>query len=102
MSLLIPAAMMMGSWVYVSHAMDKINAAKAHAQITKLQDDGEDEWLIDGHYRPFSSVSQSSDIYRGTFKSLEETIDERGVKIFLVDYGNGARVIQYYDPRIIL
>lgn len=36
------------------------------------------------------------------FHSVEETIDEKGAVVFLVDYGNGSKVLQYHDPRKLL
>lgn len=36
------------------------------------------------------------------FKSVVETTDVQGAKVFLVDYGNGSKVIQYNDPRLYL
>jgi len=39
---------------------------------------------------------------RQRFVSVEETTDVLGATIFLVDYGNGARTVQYHDPRILL
>jgi hypothetical protein len=39
---------------------------------------------------------------RGRFVKVVEDYDVQGAKIFLVDYGNGARVVQYNDPRIQL
>lgn len=35
------------------------------------------------------------------FHSVEKSVDEQGATIFLVDYGSGARTIQYIDPRIL-
>lgn len=34
------------------------------------------------------------------FVSVSEDYDVQGAKQFLVDYGNGQRVVQYHDPRI--
>lgn len=39
---------------------------------------------------------------RGTFVSMQEDVDHLGARIFLVDYGNGQKVIQFVDPRILL
>lgn len=33
------------------------------------------------------------------FKSVVEATDVQGARVFLVDYGNGSKVIQYNDPR---
>jgi len=37
-----------------------------------------------------------------TFVSVTEDRDPQGARIFFVDYGNGQRVRQYIDPRILL
>jgi hypothetical protein len=39
---------------------------------------------------------------RGRFRSVQESTDELGAKVFLVDYGNGQKIRQYLDPRIVL
>lgn len=39
---------------------------------------------------------------RGIFTSVQEDYDVNGARIFFVDYGNGQRVVQYFDPRILL
>ena len=39
---------------------------------------------------------------RGLFVSVQEDVDVQGARIFWVDYGNGQRVQQYFDPRILL
>lgn len=39
---------------------------------------------------------------RGLFTSVQEDVDVQGARIFWVDYGNGQRVQQYFDPRILL
>ena len=36
---------------------------------------------------------------RGRFLSVTEDRDVNGAQIFLVDKGNGAKVVQYSDPR---
>ncbi len=69
---------------------------------------------------PIENASQSSDVKepfqgamdhvknwmwadtRGRFVSVQEDFDVNGARIFLVDYGNGAKVTQYVDPRILL
>ncbi len=38
---------------------------------------------------------------RGRFESVEETTDVNGAIIFLVNYGNGAKTVQFFDPRIL-
>ena len=50
-----------------------------------------------GHIRQYSGVDT-----RGRFRSVQENVDTLGARIFLVDYGNGERVVQYHDPRILL
>jgi hypothetical protein len=32
---------------------------------------------------------------------VQEDVDELGATIFLVDYGSGAKTVQYIDPRIL-
>lgn len=49
-----------------------------------------------------STISGSPLIERGTFRSMQESVDVKGARIFLVDYGNGQRIVQYYDPRLLL
>jgi hypothetical protein len=39
---------------------------------------------------------------RGRFQSVQESTDVNGAIIFLVDYGNGSKVVQYFDPRILV
>lgn len=39
---------------------------------------------------------------RGRFLSVTESRDLQGARIFLVDYGTGAKTIEYKDPRIVL
>jgi hypothetical protein len=52
---------------------------------------------------PYGHISQyiACDT-RGRFKSVRQTTDAQGADIFLVDYGTGALVTQYIDPRILL
>lgn len=38
---------------------------------------------------------------RDMFTSVQEDVDVNGARIFFVDYGNGQRVVQYFDPRIL-
>jgi hypothetical protein len=46
-----------------------------------------------GHIKDQSFVDHTR------FVSVEESRDMQGARIFFVDYGNGQRVQQYYDPR---
>lgn len=39
---------------------------------------------------------------RGLFVSVQEDVDVNGARIYWVDYGNGQRVCQYFDPRIVV
>jgi hypothetical protein len=53
------------------------------------------------HFGAIGHISKwiNSDLRQ--FHSVEESVDEQGATIFLVDYGSGARTIQYIDPRIL-
>lgn len=50
-----------------------------------------------GHIKQYAMTAT-----RGRFRSVQETVDCQGATIFLVDYGNGEKVVQYIDPRILL
>ncbi len=61
------------------------------------------------HKRPHQGVFQdirkqifSPARLRGTFYKVIEDIDERGVPVFYVDYGDGSLTKQWHDPRIQL
>ena len=52
--------------------------------------------------RPFSEQIFSQNVARGLYKSVIETTDVMGERIFLVDYGDTGLVKQYYHPDLIL
>jgi hypothetical protein len=47
-------------------------------------------------------IKQQTAADHSRFVSVTEDRDVQGARIFWVDYGNGQRVQQYYDPRIWL
>ena len=66
-----------------------------HSQKSEVKEPFHGAW---GHIRNYGAFVDN----RGRFESVEETLDVDGAKVFLVDYGNGQRVLQYHDPRIQL
>ena len=57
---------------------------------------------IKGTWRPVSSVIWTDKYRQGRYKSVTPEVDVRGVPVFLVDWGNGAKVYQYAHPDALV
>ncbi len=57
---------------------------------------------LEGFWQPVSKVIASSQFLRGNFRDVQEGYDERGAKIYITTWQDGARTIQFNDPRIQL
>ncbi len=54
-----------------------------------------------GAWQDISKQWGSQQEMRQRFVSVQEDTDVLGSQIFYVDYGDGARTVQYHDPRIL-
>lgn len=97
MSLLIPAIAGAGAWLYTAQALSWKQRLTNKNEINT--DDLSRKAPVEGYYQPYHRVAQSLDVQRGRFRSVREGVDERGAKCFFVQYSDGARTIQYHDPR---
>lgn len=94
------AAAAAGTWLFSAYTYDLKD--KASVPVELASDDPQVTDPFYGAVGHISKYSASPIIERGTFRSVQENVDIKGARIFLVDYGNGQRVVQYYDPRLLL
>lgn len=87
-------------WMFSAYQYDL--KQKADMPIELATEDPEVKEPFYGGIGSISQLSGSAVLDRGTFKSVREDVDTNGARIFLVDYGNGQRIVQYYDPRLLL
>ena len=87
-------------WAMGSYSYDL--KSKAEMPIELASEDAQVKDPFWGGVGPVSQLSGSALMDRATFRSVQEDVDVKGARIFLVDYGNGQRVVQYIDPRILL
>ena len=94
----LPVAIGSVAWLATSYSYDLLQAAKRPVVETQKQTDDEEPFYgAMGHVRQYAFVDT-----RQIFRSVTEDTDAQGAVIFLVDYGNGAKITQYWDPRLIL
>lgn len=98
MAFFYPAAVASGAWLLGSYLYDlreKLDTPVADLVETNVAE-------REPFQGPIGHISKwiHSDLRQ--FRSVQESVDELGAKIFLVDYGSGAKTIQYVDPRILL
>lgn len=99
MSLLLPALAATGVWLLGARSYDLKQRANVPLENASQESDVKEPFQgAWGHIRNFGIFTPT----RGRFRSVTEDYDVNGAKIFLVDYGNGQRVVQYQDPRIEL
>lgn len=100
MSIFAIAAAAAGGWIYTAKALSmKEIASTPHELATN---DYSKKAPVQGYWQPFHKMLGSSQISRGQFDSVIEDRDERGAPIWIVQYSDGARTIQYHDPRKLL
>lgn len=92
------AAAAAGAWVYTAATLDWQNAHDAPIENVSQESDEKEPFRGAWGNAKEWFLAQT----RGRFVSVAETTDVQGAPIFLVDYGNGQRVVQYHDPRIEL
>jgi hypothetical protein len=73
---------------------------KANTPVELHSQDPATKSAYQGHYTDPKKVWATDT--RGRFHSVTEDMDVNGSRIFLVDYGNGSKVVQWLDPRILL
>ena len=86
-------------WALGSYTYDLKN--KADVPVELATEDSQQKDPSQGAIGHISSLSGSALLDRGTFRSMQRNVDTNGADIFLVDYGNGQRVVQYHDPRLL-
>jgi len=98
MTLLLPVAAGAALWYGLAHSYNLKQRASVpienHSQRSDVKEPFQGAW---GSIKQYCNTDT-----RGRFVSVQEDFDVNGAKIFLVDYGNGARTIQYHDPRVLL
>ena len=100
MSLFYPALAGASLWALAGYSKELKSAAERKQQ---------GETVVEApHFRPKTrgnythvGVYAGADRYK-RFVHVAEDIDQLGAKIYLVDYGNGSKTIQYHDPRELL
>ena len=99
MSLLLPAIAASALWYAGAKSYDvwrRANVPVENAsQRSELKEPYRGAW---GHISDYGVFTDN----RGRFESVQEDVGVDGEQLFLVDYGNGQRVVQYHDPRILL
>jgi hypothetical protein len=97
MTLLLPALAASGLWVLTAAAYD----AKQKADVP-IENASQNPQVKEAFQGAWSGQKQWFGApTRGRFVSVQEDYDVNGARIFLVDYGNSSRVVQYHDPRIL-
>jgi hypothetical protein len=94
------AATAVGSafWLLAAKSID-MRARANEPEENKSQQSDEKE-PFQGAWEPVKQYWNSTTRWR--FNKVVEDTDVQGAKIYIVDYGNGARTIQYHDPRLLL
>ena len=95
MAFFYPAALAAGAWSIGAYALD----LKRQALSPPVDEEGTPQGPP--HFGAIGHISKWIHSDRRRFVSVEESVDELGATIFLVDYGTGAKTIQYVDPRIL-
>ena len=98
MSLLLPSIAASALWAFTAQSYSW--QQKLNVPVENDSQEVEDKEPYQGawdHVVHWTTVDT-----RGRFKSVKVDRDVQGATIFLVNYGNGARVVQYHDPRILL
>ncbi len=98
MSVLIPVVTAAGAWYYAAHTLTLRDKARTATELATQN--YEKRAPLNGYYGSFKDYLFAP--MRGRFRTVMEDIDVNGAKTFLVDYGNGQKVVQYHDPRIEL
>lgn len=99
MALLYPAVAAAGVWALGSYTWNLKKGAQA-AQNAEVDAQYQSPYPQQGQWMPIDQMFLANT--RGRFRSVQESVDVQGAKIFLVDYGTGARTISYVDPRVVL
>lgn len=92
----VPAAAAAALWTTAAYTWSLKNQASipAENEIGNAKEPFYGAWM---DYKQMWGVDT-----RGRFVSVTEDIDVYGAKVFLVDYGTGAKTVQYHDPRCVL
>jgi len=98
MALFYPAAALASAWIISAGAITARQIASEPIENASQKPD-EKEAFQGAWCNPRDWTFADT---RGRFHSVQESRDVRGARIFLVDYGNGSRVVQFFDPRILL
>lgn len=86
-------------WLFAAYTYDL--KQKLNVPLTQSDVQGPNE--REPWFAPLGYISSWITVdNRQQFKSVQKDIDHLGADIFLVDYGNGQKVLQYHDPRILL
>lgn len=89
-----------GLWMYSAKAFDLQDRLEVPVEIAT-----EDRTLkmpLQGFWQPVRQVISSDQFLRGNFHDVQESYDERGAKIYVTTWQDGAKTIQFNDPRIQL
>jgi len=95
MAFFYPAAIAAGAWALGAYALD----LKRKALVHPVDENGTPQETP--HFGPVGHIGKWIRSDRRQFVSVQEDVDELGATIFLVDYGSGAKTVQYIDPRIL-
>lgn len=100
MSFAVPAAIVGAGLLYVSYGSNV--RQETRDKVLQDQIDAQSEGEVPyqgaiGHVKSWWGADT-----RQRFVSVQEDVDTQGAKIFWVDYGNGQRVLQFHDPRVLL
>lgn len=98
MSFAIPTVAAASLCAFTAWSWDLKRQAEARL-IAEANNQFDTKMPEEGIWRPASDRWGADNL---RFKSVLETTDVDGSRIFLVDYGQGSRVKQYNDPRVYL
>lgn len=96
MAFLLPAAAASAFWVFGAYTW----SLKKQAELPAEDEIGQTNPPDQGQYEAPDKMTFAET--RGRFKSVTETVDVQGARVFLVDWGTGAKSYLYRDPRIVL
>ncbi len=97
MSFFIPAVAGGAFWLFAAYTYNLKQKLNAPSVMPIGCEEHEPFYGPVGHVKDWWFVDT-----RGRFKSMQQDVDELGADFFWVDYGNGQKVKQYNDPRILL
>jgi hypothetical protein len=89
-----------GLWALTSHGYNM--QQQLQQPLENASQKTSEKEPFQGAWEDVSKQFGSTGMLRQRFVSVTEDTDVLGATIYIVDYGSGARTVQYQDPRELL